>query len=202
MVQRRHSGVSPTSHRSPTGCRCGRWAWVQRQGVDDAQKVTALGLAYELFNDHSFDQLLALMVDDVLWPDVAAGAVPVGRPAIGQYWAAKFAVTNPRVLPRVLVNVEDQVFVIVEPRISDLRSRRCAHSGAGDGVPPVHVPRRPDQSHGFPRDSRVGRGAPPKLISGTAASASRMVRSRLVAHHGYQVAEGDVDIDEVETPRG
>jgi hypothetical protein len=88
--------------------------------VDSAEKVTTLGLAYELFNDRRFDQLLALMVEDVQWPDVAAGAVLVGRPAIRRYWETMFAVSNPRVLPREYVSVGSDVFAVVEQRISDL----------------------------------------------------------------------------------
>jgi len=60
------------------------------------------------------------MVEDVEWPDVAAGTVLVGRAAIRRYWEAMFAVTNPRVLPREYIKVEDDVLVVVEQRISDL----------------------------------------------------------------------------------
>jgi len=87
--------------------------------VDSAEKVTTLALGYELFNDRRLDQLLALMVDDVQWPDVAAGAVLVGRSAIRQYWEAMFAVSNPRVLPREYVPVGDDVLAVIEQRISD-----------------------------------------------------------------------------------
>ncbi len=59
--------------------------------VDDVEKVSTLERAYELFNERRIDQLLAMMVDDVQWPDVANGAVLEGPSAIRQYWGAQFA---------------------------------------------------------------------------------------------------------------
>lgn len=38
-----------------------------------AERSSTLDRAYVLFNERRIDQLLALMVDDVRWPDVANG---------------------------------------------------------------------------------------------------------------------------------
>src|SRR5580693_3569956 len=62
-------------------------------------RVTLLRRAYRLFNDRRIDELLALMTDDVAWPDVANGRVLRGKEAVRSYWEAQFAVANPQVDP-------------------------------------------------------------------------------------------------------
>jgi ketosteroid isomerase-like protein len=73
-----------------------------------------------LFNERRIDQLLALMVDDVRWPDVANGLELKGKPAIRRYWEAQFALTQPQVMPREFVEVGDDVVVAIDQRIFDL----------------------------------------------------------------------------------
>ena len=69
-------------------------------GVDSAEKVASLERAYRLFNECRIDQLLAMMVDDVRWPDVGNGVVLDSKPAIRQYWDAQFTVSDPLVVPK------------------------------------------------------------------------------------------------------
>jgi hypothetical protein len=88
--------------------------------VDIDAKVATFGRAYELFNERDIDQLLAMMVDDVQWPDVADGVVLEGRTAVRTYWERQFAVTRPRVVPTEFVAVGDDITVVVDQRIFDL----------------------------------------------------------------------------------
>lgn len=59
------------------------------------ERVARLERAYRLFNERQVDDLLAMMTEDVQWPDVANDAVLHGREAIRPYWAAQFAVAGP-----------------------------------------------------------------------------------------------------------
>jgi SnoaL-like domain len=101
-----------------SGC-CGAVSDVQL-GVDSAEKVASLERAYRLFNERRIDDLLAMMVDDVSWPDVAHGIVLEGKPAIRQYWEAQFAVAAPQVVPREFVEVGDDLVAVIDQRIFDL----------------------------------------------------------------------------------
>jgi hypothetical protein len=88
--------------------------------VDSAEKVAALERAYRLFNDRRIDDLLAMMIDDVRWPDVAHGIVLEGKAAIRQYWEAQFAVAAPQVVPTEFVEVDDDLVAVIDQRIFDL----------------------------------------------------------------------------------
>ena len=73
-----------------------------------------------LFNRRRIDELLALMDDDVRWPDVAGGVVLVGTAAVRKYWEGQFARTRPLVEPTAFVAVDDDVVATVDQRILDL----------------------------------------------------------------------------------
>ncbi|HWD51053.1 MAG TPA: nuclear transport factor 2 family protein [Acidimicrobiales bacterium] len=88
--------------------------------MDSTEKVASLECAYRLFNDRKIDDLLAMMVDDVRWPDVAHGIVLEGKPAIRQYWEAQFAVVAPHVVPTGFLAVDDDLVALVDQRILDL----------------------------------------------------------------------------------
>jgi hypothetical protein len=88
--------------------------------VDSAEKVASLERAYRLFNDRRIDDLLAMMIDDVRWPDVAHGIVLKGKAAIRQYWEAQFAVAAPQVVPIEFVEVDDDLVAVIDQRIFDL----------------------------------------------------------------------------------
>ena len=98
--------------------------------------------AYRSFGARDVDALLALMTEDVEWPDVANGTVLRGKEAIRPYWEAQFAVADPRVAPTAFVAVGDDVVVEVDQRILDLDGRPLAppavvfhrYSFAGDLV--------------------------------------------------------------------
>ena len=88
--------------------------------MDSAEKVASLERAYRLFNDRRIDDLLAMMIDDVRWPDVAHGIVLEGKAAIRQYWEAQFAVAAPQVVPIEFVEVDDDLVAVIDQRIFDL----------------------------------------------------------------------------------
>jgi hypothetical protein len=88
--------------------------------VVSAERSSILERAYVYFNERGIDQLLAMMVDDVRWPDVANGVELKGKPAIRRYWEAQFALAQPRVVPRDFVEVGDDVVAVIDQRIFDL----------------------------------------------------------------------------------
>jgi SnoaL-like domain len=89
-------------------------------GVKSAEKVASLERAYELFNERRIDDLLAMMADEVQWPDVAHGVVLKGKSAMRKYWEAQFAATRPFVVPTDFMEVGDDVIAVVDQRIFDL----------------------------------------------------------------------------------
>jgi hypothetical protein len=88
--------------------------------VDSAEKGTSLERAYRLFNERRINDLLAMMIDDVRWPDVAHGIVLEGKAAVRQYWEAQFAVAAPHVVPTGFLEVDDDLVAIIDQRVFDL----------------------------------------------------------------------------------
>ncbi len=86
----------------------------------DSAKVASLERAYRLFNERKIDDLLAVMTDEVRWPDVAHGVVLEGKAAIRQYWEAQFAVAAPHVVPTGFLEVDDDLIAVIDQRIFDL----------------------------------------------------------------------------------
>jgi len=82
--------------------------------------VAWLERAYSLFNDRQVDDLLAMMSDDVEWPDVANGAVLRGKEAVRSYWVGQFAVANPQVTPTDFIEVGNDVVVVIDQIVLDL----------------------------------------------------------------------------------
>ena len=88
-------------------------------GVDSAEKVASLERAYRLFNECRIDQLLAMMIDDVRWPDVGNGVVLDSKPAIRQYWDAQFTVSDPLVVPKGFLEIGEDMIAMVDRRVFD-----------------------------------------------------------------------------------
>jgi hypothetical protein len=88
--------------------------------VDSAEKVASLERAYRLFNERRIDDLLAMMIGNVRWPDVAHGIVLEGKAAIRQYWEAQFAVAAPHVVPTEFTEVDDDLVAVIDQQIFDL----------------------------------------------------------------------------------
>ena len=91
--------------------------------MDTVERMVFLQRAYELFNGRDIDALLALMTDDVEWPDVANGVVLHGKEAIRSYWEAQFAVVDSRVVPSDFLETGDDLVAVVAQRIADLQGR-------------------------------------------------------------------------------
>jgi ketosteroid isomerase-like protein len=54
---------------------------------------------YEAFNRRDADGVLAMMSDDVDWPNAWKGGRVVGREAVRDYWSAQWAEIDPHVEP-------------------------------------------------------------------------------------------------------
>jgi ketosteroid isomerase-like protein len=54
---------------------------------------------YDGFNRRDVKRVLAMMTEDVLWPNAWKGGRLVGRDAVRAYWAEQWAEINPEVTP-------------------------------------------------------------------------------------------------------
>ena len=91
--------------------------------MDTDGRVALLERAYRFFNERQVDPLLAMLTDDVEWPDVAANQVLHGKDEIRPYWAAQFAVVDPQVRPTDFVEAGDDVVAVVDQHVLDLRGQ-------------------------------------------------------------------------------
>jgi hypothetical protein len=62
---------------------------------------------YEAFNRRDIDGVLALMVDDVDWPNAWKGGRLTGRQAVRDYWTAQWAEIDPHVEPLAVTERPD-----------------------------------------------------------------------------------------------
>lgn len=88
--------------------------------MERSAKEALLRTAYERFADHDIDALLALMTDDVEWPNVAERTVLRSHQAIRAYWEAQFAVADPRVTPTAFTEAGDDLVATITQHIFDL----------------------------------------------------------------------------------
>lgn len=86
-----------------------------------AEREAILERAYLLFNARDVNALLAMMTDDIEWPDVANGVVLRDKDAIRSYWEGQFAVADPQVQPTEFIPVEDDLVAVVDQRVLDRR---------------------------------------------------------------------------------
>jgi hypothetical protein len=63
--------------------------------------------AYDAFNARDIDAALALMHDDVDWPNAFEGGRVRGRSEVRAYWTRQFAQVDPRVTPRAFTARDD-----------------------------------------------------------------------------------------------
>jgi hypothetical protein len=89
--------------------------------VKTSERIAVLEHAYRLFNDRRVDELLAMMTDDVEWPDVANGTTLPDKGAIRRYWAGQFATASPQVTPTGFIEVGHDLVAVIDQRIMDLR---------------------------------------------------------------------------------
>jgi ketosteroid isomerase-like protein len=62
---------------------------------------------YEAFNRRDVDGVLAMMSDEVDWPNAWKGGRLVGREAVREYWTAQWQEIDPRVEPRSVTERAD-----------------------------------------------------------------------------------------------
>jgi hypothetical protein len=62
---------------------------------------------YEAFNRRDMDGVLALMVDEVDWPNAWKGGRLTGRQAVRDYWTAQWAEIDPHVEPLAVTERAD-----------------------------------------------------------------------------------------------
>jgi ketosteroid isomerase-like protein len=62
---------------------------------------------YEAFNRRDADGVLAMMSDEVDWPNAWKGGRVVGREAVREYWTAQWAQIDPRVQPLAVTERAD-----------------------------------------------------------------------------------------------
>jgi hypothetical protein len=84
------------------------------------ERIVVLERAYRLFNERRVDELLAMMTDDVEWPDVANGTTLHDQGAIRRYWSGQFATSRPQVTPTGFIEVGRDLVAEIEQRILDL----------------------------------------------------------------------------------
>jgi ketosteroid isomerase-like protein len=82
--------------------------------------------AYARFNRRDVDGLLAMMTDDVEWPDMINGVVLRDKDAIRSYWEGQFAVASPIVTPLEFFDVDDDVVVAIYQKVLDLQGNPLA----------------------------------------------------------------------------
>ncbi len=91
--------------------------------MDAVAKVGVLHDAYRAFNHRRVDDLLAMMVAEVEWPDVAGGTVLRSHDEVRAYWRAQFEAASPVVEPTDFVGVGDDLVAVVRQQVFD-------HAGA------------------------------------------------------------------------
>jgi ketosteroid isomerase-like protein len=63
-------------------------------------EVELLQRVYAAFNRREIDAVLAVMDDDVDWPNGMEGGRELGKAAVREYWKRQFEVLDPRVEPQ------------------------------------------------------------------------------------------------------
>jgi hypothetical protein len=87
---------------------------------DETQEML-LTRAYAAFNARDIDAVLALMRDDVAWPNGMEGGYVHGLDAVRAYWLRQWTMVDPRVEPVAFVREADgRVRVEVHQVVRDL----------------------------------------------------------------------------------
>jgi hypothetical protein len=67
---------------------------------------------YEAFNRRDTDRVLAMMSDEVDWPNAWKGGRLAGREAVRAYWTAQWAEIDPRVEPLAVAKRADDALAV------------------------------------------------------------------------------------------
>ena len=78
--------------------------------------------AYEAFNSRNIDGALALMNEDVEWPNGMEGGMVYGPEEIRRYWSRQWGLIDPRVEPiHITQEADDRYRVEVHQLVKDLK---------------------------------------------------------------------------------
>ena len=87
--------------------------------MDAVARVGLLHDAYRAFNQRRVEDLLAMMVADVEWPDIAGGTVLRSHDEVRAYWLAQFETARPVVEPTDFVAAGDDLVAVVRQQVFD-----------------------------------------------------------------------------------
>lgn len=83
-------------------------------------RITIVRSAYERFNDGDLDGVLALLTDDVEWPDLVHDSVLHGKAALRRYWDDMLAQVRLSVFLGEAMEVVDHVVALVRQQVYEL----------------------------------------------------------------------------------
>lgn len=87
--------------------------------------------AYRAFNERDVEAAIALMHEDVDWPNAWEGGRVVGRAAVRDYWTRQFESISSKVEPRAFeVLPNGEVMVTVDQTVRDARSGEKLSQGS------------------------------------------------------------------------
>ena len=78
---------------------------------------------YAAFNARRIDPILAVMCDDVVWPNGMEGGVVLGHAGIREYWTHQWSMINPSVDPLSIREQEGRFDVEVQQLVKDLEGK-------------------------------------------------------------------------------
>lgn len=82
--------------------------------------------AYAAFNERDIDSVLALMCEDVDWPNTVTGGRKRGREAVRRHWDGIFSLLSFHVEPVKLIEDRDCVVVEARQQVSDATGKAVA----------------------------------------------------------------------------
>jgi hypothetical protein len=87
-----------------------------------ADTVTIIDQAYAAFNQRNIDSVLALMTEDVSWPNAWEGGKITGKEGIRDYWTRQWAELDPHVEPlSITTDPEGKLHVRVHQLVKNLQ---------------------------------------------------------------------------------
>lgn len=103
-----------------------------RPATGDEARIALLRAAYAAFDRRDLDGALAMLAEDVAWPDMLHGRVLHGTDAVRAYWAHQFATIDSRVAPLAFATHGDLVLVEVDqqvrrPDVAEVEQRTVGH---------------------------------------------------------------------------
>src|SRR5262245_15993616 len=77
---------------------------------------------YAAFNARDIDTALAVMHEDVVWPNAMEGGTVRGHDGVRAYWTRQWTMINPHVEPLSIARLRDDLYVVeVRQVVKDLQ---------------------------------------------------------------------------------